>query len=1566
MKRFISIVCIFFVLCGMGVNPVYAAQPTQYEFFDDFESYTLNRYPTDWELVSQSDLNRVYISEDAEYTGGQYARIESQLSNSVGMMKPLPKLKGRCIFEGDFRSDDYTAKVCPYFQDENGKNAVCIQLGLSFNVYYGDPLRPTITLGSFERGSWNHLKLDIDIDNNTFDVYINGELAGSGFEFRNKVSDISKIRFSQSYVGTGIYIDNIRISGTQTLDIVTTEKSEILNNDSKKANAEMWSDLEKLEYQLKNPQYTLYSQDKLDLGMAVYTENKYTIIRNNRFKFDQENENVKAKMMNGVCMIPAETFAEFLVGEYEYDGDDFTGTIRYTDKTVEFAADNRFVTLDAKSYILKAAPVLYQKQLYVPLEDLAYIFGLNLYKDGSLYIITDKEQTIDPEGDSELISRLKRFFETRMTAEPAEIAYYVSPEGRNCWKGTLPKRNETASNGPFRTIDRARKAVKENITDDMNCDITVYIEEGQYYIDETMTFDNSDGGKNWCYVTYKNYENDEAVINGGGRITDWEQYDGNIYKAYVGTAGFKVLSENGEMVTKARYPNAGAERTDGYLTVYKDTLTPMRNFEFESGDIPELSDISDLEIYIWPGGVGGYRNWFTDTIAVTDIDYEKNTVSLASNTRYAMEPPSRYFLQGHLSFLDVPGEYYYDTKSGYLYYYPKKLPIEEQVIVVPKVSNVVLFNGESGENPIRNLVFDGVGVKNGDYKDNGCGFMLKNTANCAIKNCSVSSIGYNGIWTYGTCMNNIVYGNDIYDVGAAGIYFESGVKMGLTYYQHDNMIENNHIHDTGKLEGHGGGLTLTGTNCTARYNKIDHTGRGALSIGSGKSQLAALPSAHVGLYCEGVWISMANVRQFISGRNSSANFNEISHANLDSSDMGLFYNWGGGIDVDVKNNYFHDSDIRLQFGYCIYLDDASDMYTLQNNIIESMQMIGAGRVDSMIFMKGVGNKAINNYMVNNPNTQKGAISSLAMGGQANNSLYVTRNIAYNSGKNLHVFENWEKNRYSVSQNNIFYNPQNTEYAGVDGVGIDGVKTLEEWKNATGFDEYSKNISPAFVDAENKDFRLSCDSEAYKLGVEDLNQQDMGLKADFRYVPDGEVMTRLFVREAGKTTNSTSIDMNVSTSKCIDVFARTQNGYACDLSNARIKYTSSDSSVAQVGTAGKITAKKRGKAKISVVVEKDGVTKTSDIWVFVGDELASAALSAKTVSLVPGANTAVLAYPYSQDNRFLSKAEISYMSMDENVACVDEHGIIYGKTPGKTTVSVTASYNGKTKTVPVEVTVSENTLKYIKAEVADNVFVGKSSKIREYLYDFNDMAMSATEYSITYNSEDKAVATVDGNGVVTGVAEGDTKIDVALTYKGMEKEFVVPISVLPREGKKKETILHDDFENGIADGYVFSGDANIYEDEYTSEKSLQIGGDDGTNAENVRLTRSFDAVSGKIGISSDLFITGSGYKLGPYVADLTGKTALSLQLQYGNIVSYSQTRSETLAQYPVSVWFNLKVVADLDNKVYDVYLDGEQIGFSIPLRNDVKTISSVFFGVNGGSTGVLRMKNFEIFRPEIKP
>jgi len=1567
MKRFFCVVCVICAVFGMNVVPLHAAEPIPYEFFDDFEDYAPNTYPLNWEMISPTEFNRVYVSSDAEYSGGKYAKITAGVQNDVGMKMFMPKLTGKMVFEGDFQNNDYKAKQCPYFYDSKGTIAISIQMVGSFNVYYGDPLRPTQNYGGAAKGEWNHLKLEIDIDKNIYDLYINDVLYASDVKFRNQVSDISSLAFSAGHIGEGMCIDNIKISGTQTLDMVTTEKSEILNNDSKKANEEMWNDIEKLEYQLENPQYTLYSQNKLDLGMAVYSGSKFTIIRNNRFKLDDKNENVIAKTVNGSLMIPAESFAKFMVGEYAYDGDNFSATIKYLTKTVTLEVDSQYITIDAKTVKLKEAPCLFEGKLYATVEDLASFFGMNVFNDGNLWIITDKEQVISDEADSELILKLKRFFETRMNGEPEELAFYVSNNGKNCWSGRIPEQNNVASDGPFRTIERAREAVRAAIDEDMNRDITVYIEEGQYYVDETLTFDNSDGGKNWCYVTYKNYKDGAVTVNGGQAITGWEHYTDKIYRAYVGDMSLEVLSENGEMVTKARYPDAGVERSDNYMAVAHNTLTPYYSFGFDEKDIPKFDDYTDLEVYIWPGGNFGEYNWFTDTLKVTDINYETNEITLGGKARYVMHAPSRYYLRGHLSFLNVPGEYYYDSKTQYLYYYPKNLPIENQVIVSPKVSDVILLKGESGENPMRNLVFDGIGVKNADYKDTGCGFMLTHTANCMIKNCSISSIGYMGILTSGTCMNNIVYGNDVFDVGSHGVYFECGLKMGLTYYQHNNLIENNHIHDTGKLEGHGGGLTVCGTNCVARNNKIDHTGRGALSIGMGTADLPTVASGHVGLYCEGVWLTMANVRQFISGRNSAANFNEVSHANLDSSDMGLFYTWGGGIDVDVKNNYFHDSDIRLQFGYCVYLDDASDLYNIENNVIESMQMVGAGRIDHVMFLKGVGNRAVNNYLVNNPNAARGAIGSLAMGGQQNNSLYLTRNIAYNSGENLHVFENWENNRYTVSENNMFFNPKNPSVAGVTGVEIDGVDDLENWNNATGFDKYTITQDPMFVNSEERDFRLSPESEAYTLGVQDINMQDMGLKADFKYVPEGEIMSRIFLREKGKEENSSSIDLAVSASKSIEVFARTGNGYVCDLSDAEISFSSSAPEVARVDQNGKIVAEKLGCSKITATVKKDGIVKSSDVYVYVGYELEKLISSTEKIVLVEGKTTTILGYPYTADNRFINKAKITYMSDNEQVAEVDEYGIITGKNEGSAKIIIVAEYNNRTKSVSVPVTVSKNGLKYINAKPTGKVFVGRKTRMGQTLYDYTGGVINSTDYTASYESRDENIVTVDKDGMLTGVSEGEAVVSVTVNYQGTEKSYNAMVTVYPREGREKEVIFRDDYEDEkILESYTLSENAEIYEDENTGKRFLRIGVPDKINTVGSSVLKSFRTADGKVGVTAKMLYNGSGIKSGPSLLSADGKSAATIQFRYGQITSYSDSGMIYLESYPVDRWFELTVIADIETKTYEVYLDGVIIGSELLFRNDVDDISQVSYSVGVDTIGVLGVDDLEVFIPEIKP
>ena len=50
----------------------------------------------------------------------------------------------------------------------------------------------------------------------------------------------------------------------------------------------------------------------------------------------------------------------------------------------------------------------------------------------------------------------------RHTRHPTNL--YVAPNGREKWSGGLPEPNAYTSNGPFNTIQRAQKALREHTT----------------------------------------------------------------------------------------------------------------------------------------------------------------------------------------------------------------------------------------------------------------------------------------------------------------------------------------------------------------------------------------------------------------------------------------------------------------------------------------------------------------------------------------------------------------------------------------------------------------------------------------------------------------------------------------------------------------------------------------------------------------------------------------------------------------------------------------------------------------------------------------------------------------------------------------------------------------------------------------------------------------------------------------------------------------------------------------------------------------------------------------------
>nr|MDO8083374.1 right-handed parallel beta-helix repeat-containing protein [Candidatus Sigynarchaeum springense] len=120
----------------------------------------------------------------------------------------------------------------------------------------------------------------------------------------------------------------------------------------------------------------------------------------------------------------------------------------------------------------------------------------------------------------------------RASAPMAE--YYVATNGNDTNPGNVTH--------PFLTIERAQQAVRAN-TSAMTGDIIVYLRGGTYRIPNTLAFTHEDGGNDQYNVTYKAYNGEVPVIEGGDVIpsTSWQLHDGKIWRAWVGGGSFRQL-----------------------------------------------------------------------------------------------------------------------------------------------------------------------------------------------------------------------------------------------------------------------------------------------------------------------------------------------------------------------------------------------------------------------------------------------------------------------------------------------------------------------------------------------------------------------------------------------------------------------------------------------------------------------------------------------------------------------------------------------------------------------------------------------------------------------------------------------------------------------------------------------------------------------------------------------------------------------------------------------------------------------------------------------------------------
>ncbi len=100
-----------------------------------------------------------------------------------------------------------------------------------------------------------------------------------------------------------------------------------------------------------------------------------------------------------------------------------------------------------------------------------------------------------------------------------DVTFYVSPSGNDSWSGKTA--GKSASDGPFATLERAQKAVREaKASGNAAGPVIVFLRGGVYELAEPLVFTSDDSGTERNPVTWTAYPGEKPVVSAGDGSRD--------------------------------------------------------------------------------------------------------------------------------------------------------------------------------------------------------------------------------------------------------------------------------------------------------------------------------------------------------------------------------------------------------------------------------------------------------------------------------------------------------------------------------------------------------------------------------------------------------------------------------------------------------------------------------------------------------------------------------------------------------------------------------------------------------------------------------------------------------------------------------------------------------------------------------------------------------------------------------------------------------------------------------------------------------------------------------------
>jgi len=449
---------------------------------------------------------------------------------------------------------------------------------------------------------------------------------------------------------------------------------------------------------------------------------------------------------------------------------------------------------------------------------------------------------------------------------------YVSPDGNDKWSGRLPAARTDRTDGPFRTLKRASGAVGPGDT--------CFIRKGLYR--ETLRPARS--GRRGQAITFRNYENERAVISGADSITGWKRGGAGVYIAGAPwdlKDGNQVFAD-GRMLSQARWPDTAAA-----------LLKPVRA-RAQAGTSNTLTDpkLTGPD-HAWKGALlwcAGGSEWICWTARVTAYNAKTHTLTFDRKQTKGWYRPRKgnpYVLMGVRRALDAGGEWWLDTAGRRLHLRPPDGKAPETLDIAFKHRTDAIDLSARTHIRIVGLHFRAAGIRTDKASSN---IVLRGLRGSYVAHSYEKDIsGKSGV---------LIHGKRI-DVSGCEFAFSSGSVVDMR--GSDNRLVNCYIHDGNYGAKWRGTLAAAGRRHVIAYNTIRHSGRDLVNV-------------------HGLTESLIE-------------YNDLSEAGWLTSDLGMIYGHNTDFgNTEIRYNLVHDNHApACNMG--IYFDHLSHNVIVHHNVV---------------------------------------------------------------------------------------------------------------------------------------------------------------------------------------------------------------------------------------------------------------------------------------------------------------------------------------------------------------------------------------------------------------------------------------------------------------------------------------------------------------------------------------------------------------------------------------------------------------------------------------------------------